>query len=97
MLAHVQTGALHGVDPFLVRVDVSLVSGLPSFTVVGLAHGSVREGKERVSAALRHAGFDLPHRRITVNLAPAAVRKDGTAFDLPIAVGLLVAGGRVRA
>jgi magnesium chelatase family protein len=97
MLAHVRTGAVHGIDPFLVRVDVSLASGLPTFTVVGLAHGAVREGRERVTAALKNTGYDLPQRRITVNLAPADVRKDGTAFDLPIAVGLLVAAGRVGA
>jgi len=96
MLAHVHTGAVHGVDPFLVRVEVSLLSGLPTFTVVGLAHGAVREGRERVTAALRNTGFEVPHRRITVNLAPADVRKDGTAFDLPIAIGLLVAAGTAR-
>ena len=97
MLAQVHTGAVHGVDPFLVRVDVSLTSGLPTFTVVGLAHGAVREGRERVTAALKNTGLDLPQRRITVNLAPADVRKDGTGFDLPIAVGLLAAAGRARA
>jgi magnesium chelatase family protein len=97
MLAQVQTGAVHGIDPFLVRVDVSLASGLPTFTVVGLAHGAVREGRERVTAALKNTGLDLPQRRITVNLAPADVRKDGTGFDLPIAVGLLAAAGHARA
>ena len=95
MLAHVKTGAVHGVDPFLVSVEVNLTSGLPTFTVVGLAHGAVREGRERVTAALKNMGYDLPHRRITVNLAPADVRKDGTAFDLPIAVGLVAADGRL--
>jgi magnesium chelatase family protein len=97
MLAHVRTGAVHGVDPFLVRVEVSLASGLPAFAVVGLAHGAVREGRERVTAALKNSGLDLPQRRITVNLAPADVRKDGTGFDLPIAVGLLVASGHGQA
>lgn len=97
MLAHVQTGAVHGVDPFLVQVDVSLASGLPTFTVVGLAHGAVREGRDRVAAALKNSGFDLPQRRIVVNLSPADVRKDGTGFDLPIALGLLVAGNQTRA
>ncbi len=97
MLAHVHTGAVHGVEPFLVRVEVHLTSGLPTFTVVGLPHGAVREGRERVTAALRNSGYDLPHRRITVNLAPADVRKEGTAFDLPIAIGLLAAEGHVAA
>jgi magnesium chelatase family protein len=93
MLAQVQTGAVHGVDPLLVRIDVALATGLPSFSVVGLAHGAVREGRERVSSALRNTGVELPQRRITVNLAPADVRKDGTGFDLPIAVGLVAASG----
>lgn len=94
MLAHVHTAAVLGIEPFPVRVDVHLSSGLPSFTVVGLAQGAVREGRERVTAALRNTGYDLPQRRITVNLAPADVPKEGAAFDLPIAVGLLAAGGQ---
>ena len=96
MLANVLTGAVDGVDPLMVRVEVHLASGLPTFTVVGLAQGAVREGRERVTAALRNADYALPHRRITVNLAPADVRKEGAAFDLPIAVGLLVAAGLVQ-
>lgn len=95
MLANVLTGAVDGVDPLMVRVEVHLASGIPTFTVVGLAQSAVREGRERVTAALRNAGLPLPHRRITVNLAPADVRKEGAAFDLPIAVGLLVAGAVV--
>jgi magnesium chelatase family protein len=97
MLANVMTGAVDGVDPLVVHVEVHLSSGLPTFAVVGLAQSAVREGRERVTAALRNAGFELPHRRITVNLAPADVRKEGAAFDLPIAVGLLAAGGLTRA
>lgn len=95
MLANVNTGAIHGVEPFLVTVEVNLVSGLPSFTVVGLPQGAVREGRERVAAALRNSGYPLAPRRVTVNLAPGDVRKEGTAFDLPIAVGLLGASGVV--
>ena len=95
MLAHVATAALHGVRSFRVDVEVALTSGLPSFTVVGLAEGAVREGRERVTAALRSVDAPLPNRRITVNLAPADVRKEGSAFDLPIAVGLLAASGRL--
>src|SRR5690606_38751478 len=86
-----------GVEPVRLRVEVNLASGLPAFTVVGLAQNAVREGRERVAAALRNSGFELPNRRITVNLAPADVRKEGTAFDLPIAVGLLAAAGRIPA
>ena len=95
MLAHVHTAALRGVESFLVRVEVNLSSGLPAFTVVGLPHGAVRESRDRVTAALRNSGFPLLNRRITVNLAPGDVRKEGTAFDLPIAVGLLAAGGHL--
>ena len=95
MLAHVHTAALRGVESFLVRVEVNLSSGLPAFTVVGQPHGAVRESRDRVTAALRNSGFPLLNRRITVNLAPGDVRKEGTAFDLPIAVGLLAAGGHL--
>jgi magnesium chelatase family protein len=95
MLSHVHTGAVLGIDAFAVRVEVNLARGLPSFTVVGLAQGSVREGRERVSTALHNSGFDLPLKRITVNLAPADVRKEGTAFDLAIAVGILGAADTV--
>jgi len=97
MLSHVITGTVHGVAPVPVRVEVNLAPGLPVFTVVGLPHGAVRESRERVGAALKNSGFGLPHRRITVNLAPADVRKEGTAFDLPIAVGLLAASGVLEA
>lgn len=95
MFVQIDTAAVRGVEAFRVRVEVNLSSGLPSFAVVGLAQGSVREGRERVAAALRNSGFGLPNRRITVNLAPADVRKAGTAFDLPIAVGILGAGGHL--
>jgi len=95
MLANVRTAAVHGVEPFMVNVEVNLASGLPSFMVVGLPQGAVREGRERVAAALRNTGYPLPPRRITVNLAPGDVRKEGTAFDLPIAIGLLAASGRL--
>jgi magnesium chelatase family protein len=97
MLAQVLSGAILGVDAFLVRVEVDLAHGLPSMTVVGLAESAVREGKERVTSALANTGFEIPPKRITVNLAPADVRKDGSAFDLPLAVGLLVASGEVPA
>lgn len=89
MLASVASAAVRGVESYLVRVEVNLASGLPSFAVVGLPEGAVREGRERVTAALQNAGRPLPLRRITVNLAPADVRKEGSAFDLPIALGLI--------
>ena len=89
MLARIATATLHGVEARPVWVEVSLTTGLPAFTVVGLPEGAVREGRERVLAALRHSGVRLPPRRITVNLAPADLRKEGTGFDLPVAVALL--------
>jgi magnesium chelatase family protein len=96
MLAHVTTAALRGVDALPVRVEVSLTPGLPAFAVVGLPQSEVREGRERVVAALRHLGVALPPRRITVNLSPADVRKEGSGFDLPLAAVLLVAAGTVH-
>lgn len=95
MLARIRTGAVHGVDAFIVDVEVNIGPGLPVFTVVGLAQGSVREGRDRVVAALRNTRFGFPNRRVTVNLAPADVRKEGTGFDLPIALGVLAASGVV--
>jgi magnesium chelatase family protein len=77
-----------GIDAYPVDVEVDITNGLPSFSTVGLPQGAVKEGRERVSAALANAGFSFPLRRITVNLAPADIRKDGSAFDLPIALGI---------
>jgi len=84
MLARVCSAAVLGIDAYLVDVEIDISSGLPSFNTVGLPQGAVREGKERVAAALANAGFSLPLRRITVNLAPADVPKQGSAFDLPL-------------
>src|SRR5687768_7978130 len=95
MLARIRSAAVLGIDAYPVDVEVDITNGLPSFSTVGLPHGAVREGRERVSAALANAGFDFPLRRITVNLAPADIRKDGSAFDLPIALGLLLASGQL--
>ena len=95
MLATIRSGAVLGVDAYPVRVEVDLARGLPSMSVVGLPQGAVREGRERVTAALLNSGFELPPKRITVNLAPADVPKRGSAFDLPIALGLLAAAGRL--
>ena len=91
MLAAVRSAAVLGVDAFDVTVEVDCTRGLPQWTIVGLAASSVRESRERVTAALTNAGIAIPARRFTVNLAPADVAKTGTAFDLPIAVAILVA------
>ncbi len=95
MLAQVMSGAVLGVEAYAVSVEVDLANGLPQMQVVGLPHGAVREGRERVLAALKNSGFVPPPKRITINLAPADVPKQGSAFDLPIAIGLLATGGVV--
>jgi len=95
VLARLRSAALLGIDAYLVEVEVDLSNGLPSFATVGLPQGAVKEGRERVTAALVNAGFEFPLRRITVNLAPADVRKEGSAFDLPIALGVLAASDQL--
>jgi len=91
MLARIATFAVDGVDARRVWVEADIRQGLPAFTVVGLADKAVREARERVRAAMINSGYEFPLRRITVNLAPAYLRKVGPAFDLPLAVALLVA------
>ncbi len=93
MLAVVHSYWVHGVEGRAVRVEVKVQTGLPIFTVVGLPASAVREGKERIFAALAQTGLPLPPRRVTVNLAPADLPKSGSGFDLPIAVALLAAFG----
>ena len=95
MLAAIRSAAVLGIEAFAVTVEVDAAPGLPGWTMVGLPSGSVKEARERVGAALVNAGFVLPPRRWTVNLSPADVRKDGTAFDLPVALGVLVASGQL--
>ena len=97
MLATVRSAAVQGIDAYEVTVEVDVAFGLPHFAIVGLPAGAVKESRERVSAALVNAGFELPPRRITINLAPADVRKDGTAFDVPIALGVLAGTGQLDA
>jgi magnesium chelatase family protein len=91
MLARVRSAAVLGIDAYLVDVEADIANGLPSFSTVGLPQGAVKEGRERVGAAVANSGFAFPLKRITVNLAPADVRKEGSAFDLPIALGILAA------
>ncbi|MBU8894330.1 ATP-binding protein [Corallococcus sp. H22C18031201] len=97
MLARVRSGALMGVDAVVVECEVDMALGLPYFNVVGLPEGAVRESKVRVISALKNAGFELPQKRITVNLAPAELRKEGAAFELPIALGVLAAARLIEA
>jgi magnesium chelatase family protein len=96
MLASLRTAALFGMDACAVHVEVDVSFGLPSFTMVGLPDASVRESRDRVRAAIRNSGYEFPPHRITVNLAPADVRKAGASFDLPIALGILAASGVVE-
>jgi magnesium chelatase family protein len=96
MLAKVLSSAVMGIDGYLVEVEVDLSLGLASFTIVGLPDGAVRESRERVKAAITNCGFAFPVNRIIVNLAPADIRKEGSAFDLPIAIGLLSCMGFVN-
>jgi magnesium chelatase family protein len=96
VLACLRTAAVFGVDACAVHVEVDVSFGFPSFTMVGLPDASVRESRDRVRSAIRNSGFEFPPHRITVNLAPADVRKGGAAFDLPIALGILAASGVVE-
>ena len=96
VLAKVLSSTLLGVDAHPVEVEVDLSNGLPMFTTVGLPDAAVRESRDRVKAAMANCGFPFPLRRITVNLAPAHLRKAGTAFDLPIALGVLQAAGYIQ-
>jgi magnesium chelatase family protein len=95
MLACVRTAVVFGIQAFPVQVEVDLAFGLPGFTMVGLPDASVRESRDRVRSAIRNSGFEFPPHRITVNLAPADVRKGGSSFDLPIALGVLAASGGI--
>jgi magnesium chelatase family protein len=97
VLAAIRSAAVLGIEAYEVTVEVDVSAGLPAWTIVGLASNAVKEARERVTAAVVNSGFELPSRRVTVNLSPADVRKDGTAFDLPIALGLLVATGQLDA
>lgn len=91
MLAKVLSSAVIGIDAFPVEVEVDIARGLPHFTTVGLPETSVKESKERVKAAIKNSGYSFPDDRITVNLAPAHIKKEGTGFDLPMAIGILAA------
>src|SRR3972149_4714142 len=95
MLAKITSGATVGLNATLVDVEVDIQDGLPSFTIVGLPDKAVEESKERVRSAIKNSGADFPTTRITVNLAPADLPKIGPAYDLPIALGILIASGQI--
>ena len=93
MVAHVSTVAFEGISVTPIDVQVQMISGMPSFTIVGLPDKAVGESKERVRAAIHALGLSLPVKRIIINLAPADIVKEGSHFDLPIAIGLLIGMG----
>src|SRR5215208_4335509 len=95
MLACVRTAVVFGIEALPVHVEVDVSFGLPSFTMVGLPDAGIRESRDRIRSAIRNSGFQFPVHRITVNLSPADVRKEGASFDLPIALGVLAAAGLV--
>jgi magnesium chelatase family protein len=95
LLSKVFSSTVIGIDAFPVEVEVDIMPGLPSFTTVGLPETAVRESKERVKSAIKNSGYAFPDDRITVNLAPAHIKKEGTGFDLPIALGILQATGTI--
>jgi magnesium chelatase family protein len=96
VLAKVHSSAVVGLEGAIVEVEVDTGRGLPSFTIVGLPDAAVQESRERVQAAVKNAGLEFPRGRLTVNLAPAALRKEGPAYDLPIALGALAASGQLK-
>lgn len=91
MISNIKTVSLNGIDGNLVEVQTDIAGGLPNFEIVGLPDTSVRESKERIRSAIKNSGIDFPSRRIIINLAPASTKKEGTSYDLPIAIGILSA------
>jgi len=95
MLAKIYSGCITGVDVYSVDVEIDISGGLPSFSVIGLPDTSIRESRDRIRAAIKNSGFSFPAKKITVNLSPAGIKKEGAGFDLPIAIGILAASGEV--
>ncbi|NMD31897.1 MAG: magnesium chelatase, partial [Chloroflexi bacterium] len=96
MLARVFSCAVIGLDGVIVEVEVDTSQGLPSIVIVGLPDAAVQESRERVYSAIKNSGLLYPRQRVTVNLAPASVRKEGPAYDLPIALGVLIAAEQIH-
>jgi magnesium chelatase family protein len=95
MLAKVQSCAVIGLEGALVEVEVDVANGLAAFTIVGLPDAAVNESRERVRSAIKNSGYLFPFKRITVNLAPADLCNEGLTYDLPIAIGILIASGQI--
>ena len=95
MLSRIKSYGLIGLNGYAVTVEIDVSGGMPAYETVGLPDAAVRESKERVRAAIKNSGFTYPIGRITVNLAPADTRKEGSFYDLPIAIGILAANGDI--
>src|SRR5690554_3021515 len=95
MLAKVKSTGLFGIKGYIIDIEVDISNGLPSFDIVGLADTAVKESRERVRSAIKNSGFDFPIKRITVNMAPSDTKKEGSAYDLAIAVGILKATNQI--
>lgn len=95
MLSKVNSAGLLGIDGYIVSVETDSAPGLPAFDIVGLPSAAVKESKERVRSAVKNCGFGFPARKITVNLAPANIKKEGSMYDLPIAVSYLISTGQL--
>lgn len=96
MISLIYSAAINGIDANIVEVETYISSGLPVFSIVGLPDTAVKESRDRVMAALKNSGFDFPTKKITVNLAPADIKKEGGSFDLPIALGMLASSGKIK-
>lgn len=96
MVAKILSSSYIGIEPYILEVEVDIMLGLPSFNIVGLADIAISESKERVRVAIKNSGYQLPARRVIINLSPAGIRKEGASFDLPIAIGILVSLGKVK-
>ena len=96
MISRILSAAILGIDAFIVEVETNLEGKtLPGFATVGLPDSAVKESRERVQSAIKNSGYEFPLKKITVNLAPANIRKEGSAYDLPIAIGILTANGMI--
>lgn len=96
MISNVKTISLNGIEGNLVEVQTDIAGGLPNFEIVGLPDTSVKESKERIRTAIKNSGIEFPSRRIIINLAPASTKKEGTSYDLPIAIGILIALNEIQ-
>ncbi|MFC1658860.1 magnesium chelatase domain-containing protein [Candidatus Omnitrophota bacterium] len=96
MLSRVYSASIFGLEAYSVEIEVDISSGLPRINIVGLPDAAVRESRERVNSAIKNSGYTYPDGRVTINLAPADIKKEGPCFDLPIALGILASSGQLN-